>query len=402
VTSVRPLQTVHVVLAVSVVIYLDYHATTPVDPRVTAEMLPWLGERFGNAASIGHAIGRAAGEAVAVARGEIAETLGCTPEELVFTSGATEANNLALKGVMQTVGRGAHVVTSAAEHRSVLDPARRLRREGCTVTIAPVDQHGRVDPQRIVDSLQPGTRLVSVMLANNEVGTLNPIREIGELCRARGILLHCDAAQAIGKVPLDLRTTPVDLLTFTAHKLCGPQGIGALYARKTDPAIPLIAQIDGGGHERGLRSGTLPVALIAGFAAAVRVATVERESEVARLTVLRERLRASLLTEINDAVIHGHPSDHLPGNMNVGFPGVDGDALLVGVAERGLCVSSGSACTSANPEPSHVLRAMGVPDTLARASLRFGLGRFTTADEVDAAVEIVSDVVKKLRKSKTE
>jgi cysteine desulfurase len=382
------------------VIYLDYHATTPVDPRVKAEMLPWLGERFGNAASIGHPIGRAAGEAVAVARGEIAEALGCTPEELVFTSGATEANNLALKGVLQAVGRGAQLVTNGAEHRSVLDPARRLRHEANTVTIVPVDQHGRVDPQRIADALRPGTRLVSVMLANNEVGTLNPIREIGELCRSRGILLHCDAAQAVGKVLIDLRTTPVDLLTFTAHKLCGPQGIGALNVRKTDPAIPLVAQIDGGGHERGLRSGTLPVALIVGFAAAVRIAAAERELEIARLTDLRERLRTTLLSEINDAVIHGHPSERLSGNFNVGFPGVDGDALLVGVAERGLCVSSGSACTSANPEPSHVLRAMGVPDALARASLRFGLGRFTTADEVDAAVKIVSDVVTKLRRSK--
>jgi len=379
------------------VLYLDYHATTPIDPCVAAAMLPWLGERFGNAASIGHPIGRAAGEAVAIARGEIAAASGCAPEELVFTSGATEANNLALKGVMQAAGRGTQLVTNAAEHRSVLDPARRLRRDGFGVTVVPVDATGRVDLQQIADAIRPETRLVSVMLANNEVGTLNPIREIGDLCRERGVLLHCDAAQAIGKVPLDLRALPVDLLTFTAHKLCGPQGIGALYVRKTEPAIPLVAQIDGGGHERGLRSGTLPVALIAGFAAAVRVAAEVREAEAERLLALRERLRSALLTAIADAVVHGPPTDRLPGNLNVGFPKVDGDALLIGVAERGLCVSSGSACTSANPEPSHVLRAMGVADPLARASLRFGLGRFTTADEIDAAAEIVTEVVKRLR-----
>lgn len=380
-------------------LYLDYHATTPVDPRVTAVMLPWLSARFGNAASIAHPIGRTAGDEVAVARGSIAAALGCTADELIFTSGATEANNLALKGVMQAAGRGAHLVTNAAEHRSVLDPARRLRREGFGVTIVPVDPTGRVDPQQIADAIRPETRLVSVMLANNEVGTLNPIVEIGELCRARNILLHCDAAQAVGKVPLDLGELPVDLLTFTAHKLCGPQGIGALVVRKSDPAIPLVAQVDGGGHERGLRSGTLPVALIAGFAAAVRMAFAEQVSEALHVGALRDRLHTRLEATLDGLTFHGPAIDRLPGNLNVGIAGIDGDALLVGVAERGLCVSSGSACTSANPEPSHVLRAMGVPDVLARASLRFGLGRFTTADEVDAVAEVVGDVVKRLRRS---
>lgn len=382
-------------------IYLDYHATTPVDPRVAAEMWPWLGERFGNAASIGHIVGREAAAAVAAARKSIAAAIGAEPESILFTSGATEANNLALKGVLQAAGRGAHLVTNAAEHRSVLDPARRLRREGCVVTIVPVDSHSRVDPQQIADALQPATRLVSVMLANNEVGTLNPILEIGDLCRDRGVLLHCDAAQAVGKLPLDLTNLSADLLTFTAHKLCGPQGIGALYVRKSEPPIPLLAQIDGGGHERGLRSGTLPVALIAGFAAAARLAVADRTVEQQRVAVLRDQLCNSLAAGLDGLTFHGHPTERLAGNLNVGFGGVDGDALLIGIAEHGLCVSSGSACTTANPEPSHVLRAMGVIDSLARASLRFGLGRFTTADEIAAAAAIVIDVVRALRGTKS-
>jgi len=382
------------------VLYLDYHATTPVDPRVADAMRPWWTERFGNAASQ-HGVGKAAADAVADARGAVAAALGCDPDELVFTSGATEANNLALKGVLLAAGRGAHLVTNAAEHRSVLDPARRLRREGCGVTVVPVDSTGRVDPQQIADAIRPETRLVSVMLANNEVGTINPVHEIGELCRRRNVVLHCDTAQGVGKAPVDLRTLPVDLLTFTAHKLYGPQGIGALFVRRTDPAIPIVAQIDGGGHERGLRSGTLPVALIAGFAAAVRIAVAEQESEGERVGALRDRLRANLAARLDGLTFHGTATDRLPGNLNVGFAGVDGDALLVGVSERGLCVSSGSACTSANPEPSHVLRAMGVADALARASLRFGLGRFTTADEVDAAAEIVAEVCERLRRSRS-
>lgn len=377
-------------------LYLDYHATTPVDPRVAEAMRPWFAERFGNAASH-HGMGKAAADAVAVARESIAAALGCDTAELVFTSGATEANNLALKGTLQGAGRGGHMVTNAAEHRSVLDPARRLRREGSGVTIVPVDATGRVDPQSIADAFRPETRLVSVMLANNEVGAINPVEEIGALCRQRHVPLHCDAAQAVGKLTLDLHTLPVDLLTFTAHKLCGPQGIGALFVRQTDPAIPLVAQIDGGGHERGLRSGTLPVALIVGFAEAVRIAIAEQKVEAERFVRLRDRLRALLEERLNGLTFHGPAGDRLPGNLNVGFSGVDGDALLIGVAERGLCVSSGSACTSSNPEPSHVLRAMGIPDALARASLRFGLGRFTTVVEIETAAEIVGEVVTSLR-----
>lgn len=381
-------------------IYLDYHATTPVDPRVADAMRPWLGQRFGNAASL-HNIGRAAAHAVSTARGDIAAALGCNADSLIFTSGATEANNLAVKGALQSAGRDAHLATNAAEHRSVLDPARRLRREGFQVTVLPVDESARVDPQQVFDAIRPTTRLVSVMLANNEVGTLNSIGEIGEFCRERGVLLHCDAAQAVGKRKLHLEESPIDLLTFTAHKLCGPQGVGALYVRKSDPAIPLLAQIDGGGHERGLRSGTLPVALIAGFAAAVRLAVSERESDSQHVRNLRDRLDSALHSELDGLTVHGRSGDRLSGNLNIGFDGVDGDALLIGVTKRGLCVSSGSACTSANPEPSHVLRAMGVPDQLARASLRFGLGRFTTAAEIDAAAEIVIEVVRELRGAKS-
>ncbi|MBL8851726.1 MAG: cysteine desulfurase, partial [Planctomycetaceae bacterium] len=286
-------------------IYLDYHATTPVDPRVAVAMRPWLGERFGNAASL-HPLGDAARAAVLEARKAIAERLHCPHETIVFTSGATEANNLALKGVLQAAGRGAHLVTSAAEHRSVLDPARRLRREGFGVTIVPVDATGRVDPQQIADAIRPETRLVSVMLANNEVGTINPLAEIGEICRSRNVLLHCDAAQGAGKLPLELGASSIDLLTFTAHKLCGPQGIGALFVRKSEPAIPLLAQIDGGGHEHGLRSGTLPVALIAGFSEAVRIAVAERESELRRVGDLRDRLRMRLDDRLDSLTFHGH------------------------------------------------------------------------------------------------
>lgn len=379
-------------------IYLDHHATTPVDPRVAAEMLPWLGPRFGNAASISHSFGREAAETVERARARIAAALGCEPESLIFTSGATEANNLALKGVLQAAGHAAHLLTTAAEHRSVLDPARRLRRDGFGLTLLPVDRFGRIDPQQLTQALRPDTRLVSVILANNEVGSLNPVEAVGEICRARGVWLHCDAAQAVGRIKVNLATLPVDLLTLTAHKLYGPQGIGALCVRRTEPPLPITPQIDGGGHERGLRSGTLPVALIVGFAAAVELAEQQREDELRRLSALRERLQARLTRELGDLTVHGHPAERLAGNLNVGFEGVDGDALMMAVARRGLAVSSGSACTSANPEPSHVLRAMGVPDNLARASLRFGLGRFSTAEEIDRAADIVIEAVRHLRR----
>jgi cysteine desulfurase len=378
-------------------IYLDNHATTRVDPRVVQAMLPWFSERYGNAASISHGFGHEAADAVRAARETIAEALQCPPDSLIFTSGATESNNLAIKGVLSSFGTDAHLVGNAAEHRAVLDPAKRLRRAGHPVTIVPVDACGRVDPQRVADALQPSTRLVSVMLANNEVGTLNPVAEIGALCRERGVVFHCDASQAVGRIPVDLAQLPVDLMSFTAHKLYGPKGVGALYVRRGSPRIPLTPQIDGGGHERGLRSGTLPVPLIVGFAEAMRLAAEELEPESRRLGELRSRLQHALCSQLDGLTIHGPPTDRLPGNLNVGLDGVDGEALMVGVAQRGLAVSSGSACTSADPEPSHVLKAMGVPEGLARASLRFGLGRFNTAHEVDQAAEIVVDAVRQLR-----
>lgn len=379
------------------VTYLDNHATTRVDPRVLETMLPWFSERYGNAASVSHAYGHEAADAVHAAREVIAAALHCPSESLVFTSGATESNNLAIKGVLASFGTDAHLVVNAAEHRAVLDPAKRLRRAGHSVTIVPVDSCGRVDPECVAGSLQESTRLVSVMLANNEIGTLNPVAEIGALCRERGVLFHCDASQAVGRIAVDLADLPVDLLSFTAHKLYGPKGVGALYVRRGAPRIPLTPQIDGGGHEGGLRSGTLPVPLIVGFAEALRLAAHELEPESRRLSELRLRLQRALTEKIDGWTIHGHPTDRLPGNLNVGFDGVDGEALMVGVAQRGLAVSSGSACTSANPEPSHVLRAMGVPEALARASLRFGLGRFNTAAEVDRATQIVIETVRELR-----
>lgn len=377
-------------------IYLDNHATTRVDERVLAAMQPWWTERYGNPASVSHTFGREAGEAVEEARRTIAAALNCSADALVFTSGATESNNLALKGVLRAAGTG-HLIVNAAEHRAVLDPARRLQRSGFELTILPVDAAGRVDPQSVADALRPDTRLVSVMLANNEVGTLNSVSEIAALCRARGVPVHCDAAQAIGRVPVDLSGLGVPLVSFTAHKLYGPKGVGALYVSREPPRVRLTPLIDGGGHERGLRSGTLPTPLIVGFAEAVRFARDALPAESPRIAGLRDALCHKLRSSIDGLTVHGDPNSRLPGNLNVSVSGVDGEALMLGVARRGLAVSSGSACTSADPEPSHVLRAMAVPDALCRASLRFGLGRFNTEEEIDAAAAIVGEVVRSLR-----
>lgn len=374
---------------------MDNHATTRVDERVLAAMLPWFSERYGNPASISHAFGTEAGQAVDDARQTIAGALHCAPESLVFTSGATESNNLALKGVFQADPQG-HLIVNAAEHRAVLDPARRLQRAGVELTVLPVDHTGMVNPQSVADALRPDTRLVSVMLANNEVGTLNPVGEIAALCREQGVPVHCDAAQAIGRIPVDVSELGVQLLSCTAHKLYGPKGVGALYVSREPPRLRLTPLLDGGGHERGLRSGTLPTPLVVGFAEAVRIAEQESEAETLRIARLRDTLYKGLLAALGDCIAHGH-TRRLPGNLNVSFTGVDGEALMLGVSRRGLAVSSGSACTSANPEPSHVLRAMGVPDALCRASLRFGLGRFNTESEVKDAVAIVRDVVAELR-----
>ncbi|MCA9074659.1 MAG: cysteine desulfurase [Planctomycetaceae bacterium] len=376
-------------------IYLDHHATTPCDPRVLEVMWPWYAERVGNASSTSHAFGREAHDAVELARQQIADALRCQSEEIIFTSGATESNNLAIKGLLQGQRQKRHLIINSAEHRAVLDPAKRLKREGVDVTILPADEYGLVDPQSVEEAIQPETALVSVMAANNEVGTLNPLDEIGNICREQGVLLHSDATQAVGKVPVDLSQLPVDLMSFTAHKLYGPQGVGALFVRRRQPAIRLTCQIDGGGHERRMRNGTLPVALIVGFGEACRLAVAQQEAEAARLRELKERLHFAIITELDGVTLNGHPEDRLPGNLHLSFAGVDGDALMSKL--DGLAVSSGSACTTADPEPSHVLRAMGVPESLSLASLRFGLGRFTSEGEIDRAAAIVVAAVRQLR-----
>ncbi len=377
-------------------VYLDNHATTRTDPRVVAAMLPYFTEHYGNAASVSHRFGWEAEEAVEKAREQIARAIGAEPREIVFTSGATESNNLAIKGLAQAARRkGEHIVTANAEHKAVLDPVKALARQGWSVTVVACDEHGRVSPEAVEGALTDRTVLVSVMAANNEVGTLNPIGEIGRLCHERGIVFHTDAAQAVGKIPVDVQGDGVDLLSLSAHKFYGPKGIGALYVRRRDPLVRLQPLLDGGGHERGMRSGTLAVPLIVGLGAAIELAMGERDDEARRQRELRDRLHAAIAARIPGIRLNGHPVDRLPGNLNLSFADVDGEALMM--AMRDVAVSSGSACSAANPEPSHVLRAMGLDEDLARSSLRFGLGRFTTEEEVDFAAESVGSAVEKLR-----
>lgn len=371
-------------------IYLDNHATTRVDPRVLAAMLPYFTESYGNAASINHVFGDEAQAAVEHARQQVAALIHTDPRGVVFTSGATEANNLAIKGLVQPAlrtGQQPHVVTNLAEHRAVLEPLRRLERAGAAVTWLPVDRFGQVNVEQLAAALRPETLLVSVMAANNEVGTLNPIAEIGALCRERGVLFHCDAVQAVGKVPVDFVAAQCDLLSISAHKFYGPKGVGALVVRKGSKAARLEPLFDGGGHESHLRSGTLPVPLIVGFGLACELAQAELASEAVRLSQWRDELWQRLSVKFPQLVLNGHPTQRLPGNLNFSVPGLDGEVLMNSMKE--IAVSSGSACTSADPEPSHVLRAMGRSDQLTRASLRFGLGRFTTADEIDFAATYV-------------
>ena len=377
-------------------VYLDNHATTRVDPRVVAALLPYFTEVYGNAASVSHRYGWQAGAAVDRAREQVAALVGADPREVVFTSGATEANNLALKGALPALRRkGDHLVTSAIEHKAVLDPLRRLAREGWSLTVVPCDAEGLVTAEAVEAALTERTVLVSVMAANNEVGTLNPIGAIGRLCRRRGILFHTDATQAVGKVPLDVQADAIDLLSLSAHKFHGPKGIGALYVRRREPQVRLTPLFDGGGHERGVRSGTVAVPLAVGLGEAAAIAGRERDEESARILELRERLHAGIVARVDRVRLNGHPSRRLPGNLNLSFADVDGEALMM--AMRDIAVSSGAACTSAVPEPSHVLRAMGLDEALARASLRFGLGRFSTAEEVDFAAEYVAAAVARLR-----
>jgi cysteine desulfurase len=386
-------------------IYLDHHATTPVDPRVLEAMLPYFGHKFGNPGSVNHFFGREALEAVEQARSSVAAALGAAPAEIVFTSGATESNNLAIRGVAERSRRkGNHLVSVVTEHRAVLDPLAHLGRRGYEVTLLPVAPSGNplagcVDPQQVASALRDDTILVSVMLANNEIGALHPVADIGRLCHERGVLLHCDATQAVGKLPVHVDELLVDLLSLSAHKMYGPKGVGALYVRGKRPHVRLEPQITGGGQEQGHRSGTLNVPGIVGLAKALELSLEVLPAEAPRLTILRDRLYEGLAARVEGCLLHGPVLDsgrRLPGNLNVGFPGVDGEALLLQM--RDVAVSSGAACTSVNPEPSHVLRALGLDDDLVRASLRFGLGRGTTAEEIDFAVDSVAQAARRLRR----
>ena len=381
-------------------IYLDHHSTTPIDGRVIEAMRPWLEREFGNAASKTHAFGWRAEAAVEVAREAIARAIGTgDPRELVFTSGATESNNLALLGVARAGrARGDHVVTVATEHASVLEPCEQLTREGFRTTVLPVDRDGLVDPDAVAAAIDARTLLVSVMAANNEIGVLQPIAAIGALCRARGVLFHCDAAQAIGKIPFDVAAAGVDLLSLTAHKLYGPKGVGALWVRASRPRIGIEPLLFGGGHEQGLRPGTLPVPLVVGFGRAVEIAVAERETESTRVGALRDRLFARLVA-VGGVTCNGHPTARLAGNLNVAIEGIEADPLLV--ALRDVAVSTGSACASAKPEPSHVLRALGLPEAAVRASIRMGLGRGTTEAEVDAAAARIAEEICALRSARS-
>jgi cysteine desulfurase len=377
-------------------IYLDNHATTRTDPRVLAAMLPFFTEFYGNAASRTHAFGWQADEAVERGRAQVAELIHADAKEIVCTSGATESNNLALKGAAGMYRRqGTHLITVQTEHRSVLDPCRRLQREGFEVTFLPVDSFGQISPAQVAEAITPRTILVSVMLANNEVGTLQPLAAIGKLCKERQVLLHTDATQAVGKIPVDVSALQVDLLSLSAHKMYGPKGIGALYVRRRDPHVRLEPLLDGGGHERGMRSGTLPVPLIVGLGAACALAQPAPSAEAICIGALRDRLQQGLTEALDECYLNGHPEERLPGNLNLSFAHVQGEALLM--ALKTLAVSSGSACTSASVEPSYVLRAMGVADDLAHSSIRFGLGRFNTADEIEYAIAETVRAVRGLR-----
>ena len=377
-------------------IYMDHHATTPVALEVFEAMRPYFLEHFGNAASRNHSFGWAAEGAVEAARVEIARLIGCKPIEIVFTSGATESDNLALKGVAYAYReKGTHLITSQIEHHAVLDACKRLEKEGFHVTYVPVDRHGMVDPAAVAQALTPKTILVSIMLANNEVGTIQPLTEIGRLCKERGVLLHSDAVQGVGRIPVDVDAMGVDLLSLTAHKIYGPKGVGALYVRMGQPRVRLIPQMDGGGHEKGRRSGTLNVPGIVGLGKACELAGRLMAEEATRLTALRERLRNELCRGLDHLYLNGHPTQRLPGNLNMSFDFVNGEALLMSLKE--VAVSSGSACTSASVQASHVLRAMGLGDELAHTSIRFGLGRSNTEEEVDYVCGRVVEQVTRLR-----
>ena len=377
-------------------IYMDNHATTRTDPRVLEAMLPYFTESFGNAASRNHEYGWIAEQAVEQARAQIAKLIGGSAKEIIFTSGATESDNLAIKGVAEMYReKGDHIITQATEHKAVLDSCKRLEKRGYRVTYLPVQKDGRVDLDDLKRAMDDKTILVTIMAANNEIGVLQPIREIGALCHERGVIFHSDAVQAIGKVTFNVISDNVDIASISAHKFYGPKGVGALYVRRKNPRVQLAAQIDGGGHERGMRSGTLNVPGIVGLGKACEIASAEMADEAVKLAALRERLKTAIMSQLDEVYINGSMEQRLPGNLNLSFAYVEGESLLMGIND--VAVSSGSACTSATLEPSYVLKALGAGDDLAHSSIRFGIGRFNTEAEVDYVAKRVVETVKRLR-----
>jgi cysteine desulfurase len=387
---------VEVPAGVSLPIYMDNHATTPLDPRVLEAMMPYLTTKFGNAASRNHSFGWEAEKAVDAAREQIAQLIGATAKEIIFTSGATESDNLAIKGVAEMYHeRGNHIITQATEHKAVLDTCKRLEKHGFRVTYLPVKADGVIDLEDLKRAIDDKTILVTIMAANNEIGVLQPIAEIGKICHEKNVLFHCDAVQAVGKIPVNVIADNIDLMSITAHKIYGPKGVGALYVRRRDPRVQIAAQIDGGGHERGMRSGTLNVPGIVGMGKACEISGQEMAEEARRLTGMRDGLKAKLEAELDYVHVNGSMEHRLAGNLNMSFLYVEGESLLMGIND--VAVSSGSACTSATLEPSFVLKALGLGDDVAHSSIRFGLGRFNTQAEVDYVAAKVIDVVKKLR-----
>ncbi len=383
-------------MAVKLPIYMDNHATTPVDPRVVEAMLPYFNERFGNAASRNHSFGWAGEEAVENARAQVAALIGATPKEIIFTSGATESDNLMIKGVAEMYReKGNHIITQAIEHKAVLDTCKRLEKYGYEVTYLPVHKDGRVDPEDVRKAITPKTILITIMYANNEIGVINPIAEIGKIAKEHGIIFAVDGVQAVGKIPVDVQKDNIDLLAISGHKFYGPKGVGALYVRRRNPRVQLSAIIDGGGHERGMRSGTLNVPGIVGLGKAADLARLEMPEESVRLRALRDRLKKNLESKLDEVFINGSLEHRLPNNLNMSFAYVEGESLLMGIND--IAVSSGSACTSATLEPSYVLKALGVGEDLAHTSIRFGLGRFNTEEEVDYVTDKMVQVVTKLR-----
>jgi len=383
-------------MAVKLPIYMDNHATTPVDPRVVEAMLPYFTEKFGNAASRNHSFGWAGEEAIEIARAQIASLIGATPKEIIFTSGATESDNLMIKGVAEMYReKGNHIITQAIEHKAVLDTCKRLEKYGYEVTYLPVQKDGRVDPEDVRKAITPKTILITIMYANNEIGVINPMAEIGKIAKEKGVFFHTDAVQACGKVPVDVQKDNIDLLSISAHKMYGPKGVGALYVRRRNPRVQLASIIDGGGHERGMRSGTLNVTGIIGLGKACEIAQQEMPEESKRLSALRDRLKTQLEAKLDEVFINGSLEHRLPNNLNMSFAYVEGESLLMGIND--IAVSSGSACTSATLEPSYVLKALGVGEDLAHTSIRFGLGRFNTQEEVDYVTDKMVQVVTKLR-----